>query len=267
VTDDSHRRLRTTFEEVPELYERARPRYPSQVFDDIAELGGLPSGGRILEIGCGTGQATLPLAQRAFQLTCVELGAHLAALARQKLAAFPNVEVVNSSFERWKAPAADFDAIVGFSAFHWVDPEVRYEKSAALLREGGALAILSMQHVLPDDGDEFFVDVQEDYEAVAPDDPKTLAGRPPPPDAVGDWSDEIEASGLFRNVAVRRYVWDIVYTADEYLSVIDTYSWHRALKEETRRQLYELIRRRVETRPEGKVRKTYQATLNVAKLR
>jgi SAM-dependent methyltransferase len=241
--------------------------YPADVFDDIVELGGVPPGARILEIGCGTGQATLPLAQRGFQLTCVELGPDLAALARQKLSAFPNVEVVNSSFEEWQAPAAGFDAIVGFSAFHWVDQEVRYEKSAALLREGGALAIVSTQHVLPAGGDEFFVQVQEDYEAVAPDDPKTLAGGPLPPDAVGDWSDEIDASGLFRNVAVRRYLWDTLYTADEYISVIDTYSWHRALEEETRRRLYELIRRRVEERPEGKVRKTYQATLNVVKLR
>jgi SAM-dependent methyltransferase len=267
VTDDSHRRLRTTFEEVPELYERARPTYPADVFDDIVELGGVPPGARILEIGCGTGQATLPFAELGFEITCIELGQHLAALAQRKLAAFPNVEVVNSAFEEWPAPEADFDAIVGFSAFHWVDPDVRYVKSAALLREGGALAILSVQHVLPAGGDEFFVQVQEDYEAVAPDDPKTLAGGPPPPDAVGDWSDEIDASGLFRNVAVRRYLWDIVYTADEYISVIDTYSWHRALEEERRRRLYERIRSRVEERPEGKVRKAYQATLNVAKLR
>src|SRR5918912_2954256 len=97
------RRLRATFEEVPELYDRARPLYPAELFDDLVSYAGLEPGSRVLEIGCGTGQATLPLAERGFEVVCVELGAGLAAVARRKLAGFPRLEVVNAVFEEWEA--------------------------------------------------------------------------------------------------------------------------------------------------------------------
>ena len=257
-------RLRTTFEEVPELYERARPTYPAQLFDDLTALAQLPEAAHIVEIGCGTGQATIPLAKRGYQITCIELGEQLAAVARRKLSMFPAVEVITANFETWAPPHAEFDALVAFTAFHWIDPELRYEKSASLLREGGSLAVVATQHVLPPEGDSFFAEVQEDYEAVVPDDEKTKAGGPRHPDAVGDLGDEIEASDFFRNIGVRRYLWDVTYTADEYVAVLSTYSGHRALDDATRSRLYDRIRRRIEGRPEAGVRKTYLATLNVA---
>ena len=64
--DDEARRhrLRATFEEVPELYDAARPLYPRRVFDDLVELANLEKGSRVLEIGPGTGLATVPQAKR-----------------------------------------------------------------------------------------------------------------------------------------------------------------------------------------------------------
>ena len=141
MSSDSREYLRSTFEEVAELYDRARPGYPAPLFDDLAALASLPDAARILEIGCGTGQATIALAERGYQVTSLELGAQLAAIARRKLSAFPGVEVVNADFEAWQAPHADFDAVVSFTAFHWIDPALRFEKAASLLREGGALAV------------------------------------------------------------------------------------------------------------------------------
>ena len=258
--------LRTTFEEVPELYDRARPAYPDQIFDDIGTLGGLSAAARVLEIGCGTARATVPLAERGYRITCVELGPQLAAVARRKLAGFPRVEVVEADFETWQPDRAELDAIVAFTAFHWIAPDVRYRKTAALLRAGGKLAVVSTNHVRPVDGDPFFVDVQEDYEAVVPDDPSTRAGvgGPPPPDAVVSLSAEIGASGHFRVVAMRRYLWDVSYNANEYIDLLNTYSGHRAFDGETRDRLLSRIRRRIEARPGGTVRKSYLATLDVA---
>ena len=253
-------RLRTTFEEVPELYDRARPSYPPQLFDDFVKLARLGEAARIVEIGCGTGKATAPLATRGYRITCVELGEQLAALARRNLAAFRNVDVVTAAFETWQPSASGFDAIVAFSAFHWIDPELRYTKPASLLRPGGALAVVDTSHVLPDDGDEFFADVQEDYVALTASDDS----RPPRPEDVADRAGEIEASGLFGAAGARRYVWDVTYTADEYIAVLDTYSGHRALAPEVRAQLYERIRRRIESRPRRTLRKTYLTTLTVA---
>ena len=264
MAGESRQLLRTTFEQVPELYDRARPTYPGEVFEDLAVLAQLPAAARIVEIGCGTGQATLPLAERGYQVTCVELGEQLAAAARRKLSRFPGVNVINANFETWRPPGADFHAVVAFTAFHWINPEVRYARAAALLRTGGSLAVVATHHVLLPDGDDFFLDVQEDYDAVVSDEPGTKGGAPLHPDAIEDLREDIDASGFFHNVCARRYLWDVEYTADEYIEVLGTYSGHRALDDETRERLLARIRRRAEARPGGKVRKTYLAILNVA---
>ena len=257
--------LRATFEQVAELYDRARPSYPAEVFDDLAALAQLRPGSRIVEIGCGTGQATVPLAQRGYRIVCVELGEQLAALARRKLASFANVEVINANFDDWQPPRADFDALVAFTAFHWISPEVRYAKTASLLGEHGKLAVVTTQHVLPRTGDDFFLEVQEDYEAIVPEQPDTRAGAPPAPEAVDHvLGAEIERSGVFRTIGARRYVWDVTYGADEYIGLLNTYSGHRALDDATRERLLARIHGRIEARPGRRVRKTYFAMLSVA---
>lgn len=135
-------RLRSTFDGVASLYDEVRPGYPERLFDDLASIAGAGSGTRALEIGCGTGQATLPLARRGYRLLGVELGANLAAVARTKLADYPNARVLASSFEEWSPEEGAFDLVVSATAFHWVDPQVRYRKSAQALRPGGSLALI-----------------------------------------------------------------------------------------------------------------------------
>lgn len=49
---------KSTFNEIAREYDRYRPRYPEQLFTDILELTDIKPSDSILEIGCGTGQAT-----------------------------------------------------------------------------------------------------------------------------------------------------------------------------------------------------------------
>ena len=251
-------RLRATFEEVAELYDRARPTYPAAVFDDLAELGRLRPGSRVLEIGCGTGKATVDLARRGFRLVCVELGPSLADLARAKLRPFPDVEVITAAFETWEPGARRFDAVVAFSAFHWLDPETGYRKAAEALTPTGVLAIASSEHVAGRDS--FWAGVQEDYDAV---DPREDNRPPPAPEEVPDLLAEMEASGCFRALAAPRHVRELVYTAETYIDVLETYSGHRALDAAVREELHRRIRRRIAGRPGGRVVKTYLTILNV----
>ena len=254
--------LRMTFDESPALYDRTRPVCPAQLFDDLVSLAAWPQGARLVEIGCGTGQATLPLAQRGLAITCLEIGKQLADFARRKLAAYAKVEVVNTSFEAWDAAGARFDGIVAVHAFHWIDPGLRYAKSAQLLRDDGVLAIVKSRYVVPDNADPFWTEVQEDYDAIR----SGPEQEPPPhPDAVRDFGAEIAASGYFRNVAARRYLWSVNYTADEYVTLLSTTSWHRQLDDETRRMLLDRIHRRIEARPDRTVSPTLLSTLNVAR--
>jgi SAM-dependent methyltransferase len=252
--------LRRTFDTVAEQYEEARPTYPEALLDDLVAETRLPPGGRIVEIGPGTGKASVALAARGFELVGVELGPGLAAVARRRLAPYPRASVVVGAFERWEPAAADFDAVVAFTSFHWVDPEVRYAKSAALLRPGGALAAVSTRHVLVPGGDPVWAELQAAYDAVRP---HPGNGPPPAPEDVPDLREEMEATGLFESVVVRRHLWEVDYTADEYVAVLGTYSDNIALPAAQRNELFARIHAGIAER--GTVRKTYLGTLNVAR--
>src|SRR5690349_16209458 len=91
------------FDEVAELYDRVRPGYPEALFSDLAALIGLRQGSPVLEVGCGTGQATRSMAALGWSVTAVEPGPALAELARRRLAGFPNVTIETAAFEDWPA--------------------------------------------------------------------------------------------------------------------------------------------------------------------
>ncbi len=107
-------------------------------------------------------KATLPLARRGYTMTCVELGPALASAARQNLAGFPEVEVIEGAFETFDPPATDpFDLVFAATAWHWLDPTIRYRRAWELLRSGGHLAIWSASHVFPQGGDPIFAELQK----------------------------------------------------------------------------------------------------------
>jgi 16S rRNA A1518/A1519 N6-dimethyltransferase RsmA/KsgA/DIM1 with predicted DNA glycosylase/AP lyase activity len=109
--------LRLKFDTVAERYDRVRPRYLPEVFDDIERLGGLGPGSCVLDIGCGTGQATVDLAQRGYSVVAVEIGRALAVIASRRLAGFPNAKVIGTDFERREVPPDPFDAVVSATDF------------------------------------------------------------------------------------------------------------------------------------------------------
>jgi SAM-dependent methyltransferase len=263
VTDD-RLVLRATFESAAERYHQARPEYPGQLYDELVRLSDLHSGAALLEVGCATGKATVPLARRGFRITCVELGPQLAAAARRNLAEFPSVDVVTAAFEGWQPPAqARFDLVFAATAWHWIDPAARWRRAWGLLRPGGHLALWSAVHVIPADGDSFFAEIQDVYDEIG-------EGLPPGtgvirPGELPDDRTEIEGSGLFRDVAVRQFDWEVRYTAEEYIRLLDTFSGHIAMQQWQRDRLYGEIRRRLAERPDGTLRRHWGAVLQVAR--
>src|SRR6266496_3508047 len=100
------------FDDVAELYDRVRPRYPAAMFDEIARLTGAPAGTRVLEVGCGTGQATRDLLARGWRVHAVEPGVAMAERARANLGDGFTVDVTR--FDDWDPRGATFDML--FSA-------------------------------------------------------------------------------------------------------------------------------------------------------
>jgi SAM-dependent methyltransferase len=254
--------LRDTFDEAPELYDRVRPGYPEAVFEDLTTLARLRPGSRVLELGCGTGQATVPLAARGLEVVAIELGAGLADVARRNLAAFPRVDIVNAAFEEWPLPPASFDAVVAATSFHWLDAEVRLAKVADALRSGGALAIIATHHVAGGDGP-FFAEVQRCYETWMP---GTVEGLrlPDASEVPHHDDDDFEASGLFTEAVFRRYERDLTYSTREYRDLLLSYSGHRALASDAREGLLACIGELIDTRFGGRIAKRYMTELMVA---
>jgi SAM-dependent methyltransferase len=265
VTDDRER-LRETFDSAAPEYRRARPEYPVDLYEEIIRSTGIEPGDRLLEIGCATGTATRPLAERGFRITAVELGSALATTARQNLDDLADVVVVDGAFETWVPPEGDvFDLVFAATAWHWLDPATRYRKAWSVLRPGGHLAFWSATHVFPEGGDPFFREIQPIYEAIG-------EGLP----AGAEWSrsgeiadarPEIEASECFDEISVHHFDWEVVYDADGYLALLDTFSGHIAMRPWQRERLYDEIRRHLALRPDGKLRRHWGAVLHIARRR
>ena len=255
------RRLRWNFDQAAELYDRARPRYPPALFDDLAELTGIGPGSRVLEIGPGTGQATIALAEFGCQVVAVELGAHLAAVARRNLARFPAVEVVTAAFEAWPLPAEPFDLVLAATAFHWIDPAVRVTKPADALRPGGWLATIATHHVAG--GDEaFFAEAQDCYVRWDPTTPEDVTLQAA--SSIPSSSDELDRSGRFGPAELRRYEWDHPYTTAAYRDLLLTYSGHRDMDPTAQTGLLDCISRLIDTRYGGRITKRYLTELQAA---
>jgi SAM-dependent methyltransferase len=258
---------RTTFDGVALHYDEVRPGYPGKLFDEVVSLSGIPDGGRILEVGCGTGQATAPFARRGYQIHGVELGENLAAVARRNLSGYPNVEIQTGNFEEMPLPEGAFDLLVSATAFHWLDPAVAYRKAARVLRPSGSIALFWNEHVHTDADPGFFRAAQEVYERESPEIWDDSYEGPPEPQDLADRAGEIEDSGLFGPVVRSSFRWDQAYDAEGYLRVLDTYSGHRTLGEETRARLYGGISRLIDDEYGGRVVKGYQTSLYVARKR
>ena len=130
------------FDEIAAEYDRYRPAYPDELVDRACQVAGIGSGDHVLEVGCGSGQLTRSLLARGLHVTALEPGQSLIALARQNLDGAGQVDFVNAQFEDAPLPREQFRAVFSASAFHWVDPQVSWQKAADVLAPGGTLALV-----------------------------------------------------------------------------------------------------------------------------
>lgn len=126
-----------------EAYDDARPDYPGWVFDEIDARVPL-LGAEVLEIGPGTGQASLPLARRQpGNLTLLEPDNRLHAILRRKLTALKApVTLRTETFEGAELGAGAPDVIVAATCFHWLDQQTALARAREVLRPGGCLALV-----------------------------------------------------------------------------------------------------------------------------
>jgi SAM-dependent methyltransferase len=232
---------RLAFGRVAELYDRARPSYPPASIDAVIAFANLRPPSRILEVGAGTGKATELFAQRGFSIVALEPSPAMARVARTNCAGFPQVQIVESEFERW-TPAAPHAALISAAAWHWIDPDVRYRRAHAALEPGGTLAAL---WTFPDwERCDLRDALREAYRAAAPrlttDFPMHPASRPTR--LAGDWRAEIATAGRFGDVAAETFPWSLRYSAAAYAELLQTHQDHILLAHERRGALLDAVK-------------------------
>ena len=233
------RSARVVFNDAAVDYDRYRPCYPDEAIAAMLNLSDVGLNSRLLEVGCGTGQATASVASRGLEIDAVELGPNLAAVAIKKLAPWPRVHITIGSYEDYEPLITDYDLIYSAQAFHWVDPCVRLRKSARLLRQKGCLALLYNSTPRLDGA---LAVLSERLQKLT----GSPVGTPQMARDMDRWQTELSESGLFGNITVYMHPWSITYSAEAYQGLFRTYSDFRELSAELRAKAAETIERTVD---------------------
>ena len=206
-------------------YDRLRPRYPEPLFDDFITLDGLARNDRVVEIGAGTGIATVPLLERGLRVTAIEPSPAMADLLKAKIGT--GVLVVLGRFEQ--APiVGPVELVAAFNSWHWVDPAKGVERLAELLHRGG-LAALVWTQVTSWGQDPFAERLAE------------LSGGPWPtrfPEIVRS-KDVVENDSRFAPLGERQYRFQRALDAHAFVEVTKTYGGH--LSDHVLREVEDLI--------------------------
>lgn len=261
VSADRGRRL--SFGAVAELYDRHRPGYPAAMVDAVIEYGGLRPGDRVLDVGAGTGKATLLFAQRGHRVTAIEPDGAMAAVASKRAAtAGHSVEILESDFESAELEPGGFRAVISGTAWHWVAPAVRERLAAQVLGPGGTLAPFWNRprwegNPLRPGFDRAYAPLAEDFAASPVGLMNPSSTRIELDDAAG-WLEN--GAGEFTDVDARIFSWEERYTTEEYIGLLSTQSDHLMLAGSSRERLFDAIRATIDAAG-GSFELTYETLL------
>jgi SAM-dependent methyltransferase len=247
-----------SFDKVAGLYEEYRPDYPKQLVDSVIASSRLPEGGRILEIGSGTGKATRLFANRGYAIHCIEPGGKLAAMAARNLQAYARVSFEMTRFEDWHESLAAFDLVMSAQAFHWIPAEIGYPKAARSLKPGGALALFWNMH--PGFHGQVAEDLKAIYRKIAP---ELAREEDSIEETIQERTEEITQSNCFGPVTVLRFPWSCTYQTREYIGLLNTHSEHIRLPARSRQRLFEAIATVIDANG-GSIEREYIAVLYIA---
>jgi SAM-dependent methyltransferase len=237
---------RLIFGRIAELYDRHRPAYPVRLVEDLIELAALGGQRAALEVGAGTGKATVLFASRGVSVLGVEPSSEMAAVARRNCREYPGVQIEQSDFERWEPAGREFALVFSAQAWHWVDPEIGLERARAATSPGGLLAAFWNRPVWEELG--LREALLAAYRRAGPNVPARDPMHPANvrPDGEEDWEGEIAASGGWGRAEIRYYGWRHEYSAAEYAGLLSTTSEIQLLPGAEREALLAAVRAVIE---------------------
>jgi ubiquinone/menaquinone biosynthesis C-methylase UbiE len=173
-----------------EIYERARPSYPAEAVEWIAERTGLDHGRTVVDVGAGTGKLTRLLVGTHARVIAVEPLEQMRAVL---LVQVPGVEVLAGTAEALPLPDASVDVVTAAQAFHWFAHEAALRELYRVLKPGGFLVLVWNSRDLADPLQRALEDV------LAPERKEVVA------QIEGTWRAPLAASRLFGPLEERSF--------------------------------------------------------------
>jgi SAM-dependent methyltransferase len=219
------------FGSAAEVYERARPSYPSEAIDWLFERTGADPGDTIVDLGAGTGKLTRLLVPSGARVVAVEPIPEMRAL-------IDSGEPIDGTAEA--IPMADGSAalVTVAQAFHWFDLDRALPEIHRVLHPGGSLALVWNMRDLDDP-------VQRGVEDLLAAHRGRLTAQ-----REGRWRAPFAASPLFGEVQTGTFRYEQQFTADDLVARVSSTSFVAAMDEAERRPLLDDVRGLVTGREE-----------------
>jgi SAM-dependent methyltransferase len=206
--------MSTQFGEVADLYDEVRPDLPASLAEHVLSYAGPVTSA--VEVGAGTGKATILFARRGFPITCVEPDARMAAILRQRV---PEVAIETTKFEDWQPPAGGVSLIYAALSWHWLTPVVRAQQAESALAPGATLALIGALST--------YADPQLKAEMEPLFGPEPFRRQP-----MAEWAgDELREHTALTDIQIQESDRTLPYTAGNFVALHQTTAWFRGLSE------------------------------------
>lgn len=234
------RERRDVFGEAVDQYASARPGYPEAMVEDV--LAYADPVAEILEVGAGTGKATVAFASRGVAITCLEPDPRMAARLAQECAPFPQVTIEITRLENYSRPLA-FDALIAAQSWHWVDPARRWELAYESLRTGGTVGLFWNKYIVADThlreelatlDARFHVDYAANGVSIEENEGEIELEEGWP-------AYDLASDSRFEDLVSRRYRRELAYDNATYVDLLASTSAYRLLEGSTRDQLFDEV--------------------------
>ena len=231
--------LGSTFDTAVSLYDRMRPGYVDELYKTIFDYINIGENSRVVEVGSGSGQATLPVLKTGCSLTAVEYGENFSLLLKEKFKEYKDFNIVTGKFEDVELENNAYDLVFSATAFHWVPEDIGYPKVFSILKKGGAFArFANRPHISDKDPelarriDEIYNGRYNRYYGVK------SAAKPWFSEEKAKEIAEIPAKYGFTDIRCSLFYRERVFTAEEYVQLLGTYSDHIAIEESVRKVFF-----------------------------
>lgn len=234
--------LNRTFDTASILYDKMRPGYPAELYQEIFGYVRIDENSHVVEIGSGSGQATGPLLDTGCKLIAVEYGEHLSELLRKNLGEYNNFSIITGKFEDIKFDENSCDLVFSATAFHWIPEETGYKKVFSMLRSGGAFARFANRPSIIQNCASLVQEIEELYDEYYY--RFYEKKRSPQHFFTKEQAEKIAVTAEkygFTDIRCHLFSRERIFTADEYIRLLSTYSDHIAIEGTVREEFFSKI--------------------------